>query len=144
MRESGATSPTGQRVGCPVCRTALAAVRSEAIAEEQCPRCQADLWAVAFPSGPVFFVRRPGQSAAEFIEALAGRGLGLSQPEIVSCWQGADSLDLVELMMEIEMAWEQRKVWPEHPMYDPQLDERFWPEPRPDDKQRGSGLQRWS
>jgi hypothetical protein len=76
----------------------------------------------------VFFVRRPDQSAAEFLEALAGPALGLSERNIVSSWQGADSLDLVELMMEIETAWEQRNGWRENPMYDPQVDERLWPE----------------
>ena len=121
-------SPTGQREGCPACRTALAGLHSEAIAEEQCPRCEADLWALALPSGPVFFVRRPGQSAAEFLDALVGPGLGLSHADLVSSLQGADSLDLVELMVEIETAWERRNGWPDDPMYDPQLDERWWPE----------------
>jgi hypothetical protein len=118
---------TGQREGCPACRTALAGLHSEAIAEEQCPRCEADLWALALPSGPVFFIRRPGQTAAEFIDALAGPGLCLSDPDIVSSLQSADSLDLVELMVEFETAWERRNGWPDKPMYDPQLDERLCP-----------------
>jgi hypothetical protein len=76
----------------------------------------------------VFFVRRPGQSAVEFIKTLAGPGLGLSERDRVSSLRGADSLDLIEFLMEIEAAWEEHKGWREDPMYDPQLDECLWPE----------------
>jgi hypothetical protein len=120
-------SPTGQRLGCPACRTALAGLQPEAIVEERCPRCEADLWALALPSGHVFFIRRPGQSAAEFIGGLVVPGIGVSDLDVGSYLQGADSLDLVELMVEIETAWERRIRWREEPMYDPQLDECLWP-----------------
>lgn len=56
-------------------------------------------------------------------DALAGPGLGLSEPDIPSSLQGADSLDRVELMVEIEAAWEMRGGRREDPMYDSQLDE---------------------
>jgi hypothetical protein len=71
----------------------------------------------------VLFVRRPGQSAVEFINTLTG--LTLSEPEIVSRLRGADSLDLIEFTMEIEAAWEKHNVWQEDPMYDPQLDQHL-------------------
>lgn len=96
----------GAHDGCPICRTALAAAPSEPIAERRCPRCEAGLWVLALPSGPTFFVRRPGQSAAEFLAALAGPGLGLSAPDIASFLRGADSLDMVEFMEELEAASE--------------------------------------
>ena len=41
----------GASDGCPVCRTTLAAELSEPIAERQCPRCEAGLWALALTSG---------------------------------------------------------------------------------------------
>jgi hypothetical protein len=97
------------------------------IVEERCPRCEADLWVLALASERVFFVRRPGQSATEFIESLAGPGLDLSEPEVVSFLKGADSLDIVELIAEIEAAREQHGGWREAPMYDPQLDDRLLP-----------------
>jgi hypothetical protein len=75
----------------------------------------------------VFFIRRPGQSSTEFIDALVGPGLGLIDLDMVSPVQGADSLDLVELMAEIKAARVRRIGWREDPMYDPQLDERSWP-----------------
>ena len=118
-------SPTRQRAGCPICRTALAGLHSELIAEARCPRCEADLWALALNAGPVFLVRRPGQSAAEFINALTV--LALSESDIVSSLRGADSLDLIEFTVEIEAAWKEHNRRQEDPMYDPQLDESLWP-----------------
>jgi hypothetical protein len=97
-------APTGAHDRCPVCRTALAVEPSEPVTARRCPRCEADLWALALPSGPVFFVRRPGQSAAELIAALAGPGLGASAKDIASFLRGADRLDLVEFMDELEAA----------------------------------------
>jgi acyl carrier protein len=47
-------------------------------------------------------VRRPSQSAAEFVAVLAGSALGVSEAEIASFWLSGDSLDIVELMMELE------------------------------------------
>jgi hypothetical protein len=95
---------TGTRGGCPVCKAALAVAPSELIAERQCPRCAAALWALNLPSGPLFCVRRPGQSSAEFIAELAGRALGLSAREAASLLIGADSLDLTELLAELDAA----------------------------------------
>jgi hypothetical protein len=90
------------RSGCPLCRTGLAAESPDPVAERRCPRCEADLWVLAMPSGPVFFVRRSGQSAAEFIAMLAGPTLGASAAGIASFLRDADGLDLVEFMAELE------------------------------------------
>jgi hypothetical protein len=99
-------SPVASRGRCPICRTALAAVSSEPIAEERCPRCEAALWALTFPSGAIFFVRRPGHSAAEFIFVLAGARLGASEADVSSFLRRADLLDMVEFMMELEAGLE--------------------------------------
>jgi hypothetical protein len=98
----------GARDGCPFCRTPLAAGPSEPIAERQCPRCEAGLWALALPSGPVFFVRRPGQSAAEFLAVLGGPSFGASAHDIDSLLRSADSLDIVEFLQELDAASELR------------------------------------
>ncbi len=119
-------SATGRRMGCPVCGTALAALDSEPIEEQRCPRCEAELWTLALPSGPTLFVRRPGQSAAEFIESLVGPALGTAAMELVSFLQGADAFDTLELMAEIELAWRRSDGVRYHPMYDRQLDEHSW------------------
>src|SRR5437879_1633756 len=96
--------PTGVRNGCPICRTALAAP-SDPIVERRCPRCEAELWALALPSGPTFFVRRPNQSSVELLAGLAGPGLGASAEDFASFLRGADLLDMVESLEDIEVAW---------------------------------------
>jgi hypothetical protein len=95
-----------ERGRCPVCRTILSSERSEPIVVRQCPRCEACLWEVAFPSGTAFFVRRPGQSTAEFLAVLAGPRLGVSERSIAAFLRGADSLDMVEFMQELEAVLE--------------------------------------
>ncbi len=93
---------TGSRLACPVCQAALAAAPSEPIVERQCPRCEAALWAIALPSAPMFFLRRPGQSAEEFLVELAAAALGMSEPDITSLMLNADSLDLLEFLAELD------------------------------------------
>lgn len=96
--------PTGTRDGCPVCKAALGAAPSEPIAEHRCPRCEAALWALNLPSGPLFCVRRPDQSCAAFIAELAGPALGISEQEAASLLIGADRFDLTELLVELDTA----------------------------------------
>jgi len=50
----------------------------------------------------VFFVRRPDQSAAEFLATLAGPGLAASEQDIASFLEDADFLDMVEFLTELE------------------------------------------
>ena len=95
---------TGARGGCPACKAALAAAPSEPIAERECPRCAAALWALDLPSGPLLCVRRPDQSCAELIAELAGPALGISAHEAASLLIGADRFDLTELLAEIDTA----------------------------------------
>jgi hypothetical protein len=95
---------TGERRRCPLCRAALWAPPAEPLGRQDCPRCGADLWAGGFSDGPVFLPRRPGQSPSDFLAALAGPRLGLSADEMAAALAGADDLDLVELVMEIEEA----------------------------------------
>jgi hypothetical protein len=53
---------------------------------------------------PVFFIRQPGQTSSGFLAALAGSLYGTSAEEMEVMLKGADSLDLVEIVMEIEEA----------------------------------------
>lgn len=89
---------------CPVCRTVLSTVSDEAIAEARCPRCEAGLWLLNFSVGPCFFVRRPGQTPAQFLALLAGEGLGASAEDIAEFLRDADSLEKVEFLLELELA----------------------------------------
>jgi hypothetical protein len=90
------TSPGDNR--CPVCRAALWAPDGEPLGSKTCPRCDAELWVLVGSGGPAFYLRQPGQSKAAFLAALAG----LSVEEMEQTLKAADSLDLVELVVEIE------------------------------------------
>jgi hypothetical protein len=59
---------------------------------------------LALPSRPLFFVRRPGQSASEFLAALAGSELGASAMDIACFLRRADALDMVEFLNALEAA----------------------------------------
>jgi hypothetical protein len=95
---------TSARNACPVCLAALASLSSQPVAESRCPRCEAELWEVALPTAPIFFVRRPDESVAEFVSALAGRALGASEHDIASFLRDADSLDMIEFWEELRGA----------------------------------------
>lgn len=92
---------TSQEAGdnrCPLCRAALWAPDTETIGSRKCPRCGADLWVLVGADGPAFYLRQSGQSKASFLAGLAG----ISTEEMEDLLKGADSLDVVELVMEIE------------------------------------------
>ena len=87
---------------CPFCRAALGAPEAELIASKPCPRCGAELWAVVTPDGPVFYLRQPGQTQVSFLAGLAAPLYGMSVNDMEEILRRADSLDLVEMVMEIE------------------------------------------
>jgi hypothetical protein len=89
---------------CPLCRAALWAPDAEAIGGKRCPRCGADLWVLIGSAGPRFFLRQPGQSKINFLAALAGPLHGKSTDQMEGMLMQADSLDLVEIVVEIEKA----------------------------------------
>src|SRR5262245_19919068 len=92
---------------CPVCRAALWADKAEALAPRQCPRCGAELWVLVGANEPLFFVRQPGQSPRRFLAALAARLYGTPVDQEEAGLKSADSLDLVEVVMELEAALRQ-------------------------------------
>ena len=93
---------TGARGSCPGCRASLWAPESELVGERSCPRCGADLWMLSFSTGHVFFPRRQGETLADLLIALGGPELGGCAAELEAALQGADHLDLVELLWEVE------------------------------------------
>jgi hypothetical protein len=88
--------------GCPVCRAALWAEGCQPFGDKQCPRCGTELWVLDFSEGPAFFIRRPGESVYDFLAALAGRERDFSAKEIEVALKGADALDVVEFLCEVE------------------------------------------
>jgi hypothetical protein len=102
--------PMSHRVArneCPACGAALWAP-DNAWGEKQCPRCFAELWFVPFSGGRFFFVRRQGESLAEFLCTLVAPAMERTPAELEQVIRKSDSLELVELVMEIEEAMESR------------------------------------
>ncbi|MCI0378742.1 MAG: hypothetical protein L0215_14130 [Gemmataceae bacterium] len=89
---------------CPVCRTALWAPDSDTISTKKCPRCGAELWVLVGSKGPVFFARPPGQTKRQFLAALGAAIYGTTPEEMETQLKDADSLDIVEFVMELEDA----------------------------------------
>jgi hypothetical protein len=87
---------------CPVCAAALWAPARPPLDQKQCPRCDAELWVMVLSEGAMFFPRRPGESHYDFVARLVGPRLGLSGGDVEAAFKDADSLDLVELVLEIE------------------------------------------
>ena len=96
--------PLPEHSRCPPCRAALWAPGSKAIDQKTCPRCDAKLWALAVTEGSMFFLRQQGQSERAFLASLMAPVFGLSPQEAKQALEKADSLDLVELVMEWEEA----------------------------------------
>ena len=72
--------------------------------ESQCPRCDAQLWHLVPPSRATFFVRRKGESIYDLMAAVLGARLGLTAKDMENVLKEADSLDVVELLMDLEDA----------------------------------------
>jgi hypothetical protein len=87
---------------CPACRSALWAPDAETIGTRTCPRCGTELWALAGSRGPLFFARRPGQTALGFLASLAAPLYGEPAEKLEAGLRGADDLDLVEFIQEVE------------------------------------------
>jgi hypothetical protein len=82
---------------CPLCGAALWAPH-EAISSRECPRCGAELWALLVSGGPLFFLRKPDQTKYSFLASLSG----VSADQMEKMLKQADSLDLVEIVMDLE------------------------------------------
>jgi Zn-finger nucleic acid-binding protein len=89
---------------CPLCRAALWAPDPEVLDTKSCPRCGADLWVFGGSEGPIFFPRRPGQTRNGFLAALLAPFHGVSADEMEDRLKHFDSLDLVELLLDLEDA----------------------------------------
>src|SRR5690349_18367165 len=84
---------------CPVCKAAIWVSESNPIRRTTCPRCRADLWILA---GSLLLVRRSDESEHAFLARLAAPLYGMSTEELEVRWRKADSLDMVEVAMDVE------------------------------------------
>jgi hypothetical protein len=93
-------TPEGTPNRCPVCGHGFRIEPSQPFGDAPCPACGTLLWFVAGGEGPRYF----DPEAAGLVELVAAR-LGVS-PGTVRAGRldelGLDSLDVVELVMELE------------------------------------------
>jgi hypothetical protein len=88
---------------CPVCRTSLPAPTSS-YGESRCPRCSGELWHLALPSGPTFFVRRTGESIYDLMADLGASHDGFTAKQLEATLRDADPLDVAEVLQCLEDA----------------------------------------
>jgi acyl carrier protein len=87
-----ARAPRGKSPRCPVCNAALWVEADGRVGEKDCPRCGQTLWYLALPDGVLMYEKQTiGLEVRQHIESLVSK---------------ADSLDLVELVMEWEEKWQ--------------------------------------
>jgi acyl carrier protein len=91
-------TPEGESNVCPVCGSVIRVEPSRPPGDAPCPKCGQLLWFAATRIGP--------ERATTFCEVL-GQMLGVDARQLAASTSfiedlGADSLDLVELMMELE------------------------------------------
>jgi hypothetical protein len=93
-------TPEGSPNRCPVCGSAVYVELAQPFGDAPCPACGTLLWFVEVEKG----LRFVDPETAGLVDPVAGR-LGVD-PEMIRNrrWEetGIDSLDLVELVMELE------------------------------------------
>lgn len=98
-------TPEGEPNRCPVCRADVCLEPSRPAGDAPCPHCGTLLWFVATPTGKVYY-------EAEAIAPLRGQAVDFLCTSLrvgrdrvgdaTALTDLADSLDLVELLMELE------------------------------------------
>jgi hypothetical protein len=63
---------------------------------------------LALSPGPVFFLRREDESLGDLLMALGGSKLAAGAGDMESALRGADRLDAIELLWEVEEALRDR------------------------------------
>ena len=91
----------GSLGSCPLCRAVLPPPTT-LYGERECPQCNAQLWHLGFGSGPTFFVRRADESIYDLMVSLANPRHGFTAEDLEGILKDADSLDVVELLAELE------------------------------------------
>jgi acyl carrier protein len=99
-------TPEGVPNRCPVCNAAICIVPSQPAGDAPCPNCGTLLWFLRTSAGIDFFEAKKVGPVKERIEEIVREHLPLGPDVVLPKYfiedLGADSLDLVELIMDIE------------------------------------------
>ncbi len=108
-------TPEGEPNRCPVCGSEVCIEPSKPTGEAPCPRCGVLLWFLALPEGVRLF---DDQTAERFRGAITGVLAEFFQTSEEDAWErvtGADSLELVEVVLELEgefgSDWDDPQRW---------------------------------
>ena len=100
-------TPEGQPNHCPVCEADVCIDPSPLFGDATCPKCGILLWFLNIQRYSHVFERSRSRSIRDRVIAIVAEQLGVDPSKIVENTSfindfGADSLDMVELVMELE------------------------------------------
>jgi hypothetical protein len=100
-------TPEGQPNHCPVCDANVCIDPSPLFGDATCPNCGSLLWFLNVERQSHVFDRSRSRGIRDRVIAIVARQLGVNPDEIAEDTSfvtdlGADSLDTVELVMELE------------------------------------------
>ena len=103
-------TPDGVPNQCPICKNTIQLEPSVPFGDAPCPNCGSLLWFIATNASIRFFARDESSAAKERATSIAAEILGIDEKELLASphsWNelGADSLDTVELVMELEQEY---------------------------------------
>ncbi|MEM9660399.1 MAG: phosphopantetheine-binding protein [Planctomycetota bacterium] len=100
-------TPEGEPNRCPVCLASIVIEPSSVFGDAVCPRCGSLLWFLNLPTEARVFERSDSDEVRNRVAAIVARQLGVDprrveENEALLNGLGADSLDVVELVMDLE------------------------------------------
>ena len=100
-------TPEGQPNHCPICRADVCIEPSPLFGDATCPNCGSLLWFLNLQSHLHVFERSRSRDIRDRVIAIVAKQLGIDPEQITEHSSfvndlGADSLDTVELVMELE------------------------------------------
>lgn len=100
-------TPEGEANHCPICGAFVSVEPSQPPGDAPCPACGSLLWFSLIPGGVVCFDYALVAPVSEWVLDRVCQNLGANRATLTNSTDfrsevGADSLDLVELVMEVE------------------------------------------
>ena len=100
-------TPEGQPTSCPLCMANVVVEPSVFIGDATCPRCGQLLWFIQTADTAQLFDAKQAQERKDRVSEIMAHQLGVDRDKIANNPAlfdaiGADSLDVVELVMELE------------------------------------------
>jgi hypothetical protein len=99
-------TPEGLPADCPICGSHVVIEPSIFFGDATCPHCGTLLWLLRVPGEQIVFDHRSSRTVRDRLISLLAEQLGVSRDQIdekaTLTGIGGDSLDMVELVMELE------------------------------------------